>query len=108
MIITLLIPYYICINYILKELLSVHTSHVQCEEASAEAFKGHKHCGDDLRRNSQSSLREAHGNPNPSSQANALPSQLLNIKGKGLFIYIYIHTHHMIYLYIRLCMYCML
>jgi len=56
----------------MKKLLPLHASHMQCEETSAKAVKRHEHCGDNLRGNSQSSMREAHGNSNPSSQANTV------------------------------------
>ncbi|KAL2336081.1 hypothetical protein Fmac_010527 [Flemingia macrophylla] len=38
----------------------------------AKAIEGHDHRGDHLRRNSQSPMRKAHGNPNTTSQANAV------------------------------------
>lgn len=43
---------------------------MQREETSAKAIERHEHSGDDLRGNSQPPMREADGNPNPSSQAN--------------------------------------
>lgn len=33
----------------LQKLLPVHTSRLQCEEASAAAIQRRRHCGDDLR-----------------------------------------------------------
>ncbi|MBA0796325.1 hypothetical protein Gohar_007102 [Gossypium harknessii] len=60
-------------NYPRFELLPVHASHMQCEEAGSKAAERQQHRGDDLRRGPQSSLRKANGNPNSSSQANAIP-----------------------------------
>ncbi|KAG2404262.1 WRKY transcription factor 24 WRKY DNA-binding protein [Vigna angularis] len=55
-----------------SKLLPVHAPHVQCEETSAKAVKRHKHCGDNVRGNSQPSMREADGNSNPSAEANTV------------------------------------
>lgn len=60
-----------------KELLPVHASHMQREETGPKAIKRHQHRGHNLWGNPQPSLREAHGNPNSSSQANAVPCSLL-------------------------------
>jgi hypothetical protein len=58
---------------VIKELLSVHASHMQCEETGSKVIQGHEHCGDHIWGHSQSSLREADGNPNSSFEANAVP-----------------------------------
>lgn len=51
----------------------MHASHMQREEAGAEAIKGHKRSSDNVWGDSQPSLWEANGNPNSTSQANAIP-----------------------------------
>ena len=58
--------------WIMKKLLPVHAPHMQCEETSAEAVERHEHCGDNVRGNSQPSMREADGNSNPSAEANTV------------------------------------
>lgn len=60
-----------------KELLSVHTSYMQCEETNPEAVKRHEHSCDNVRRNSQSSLWKTNGDIDPPSQAASISIQIL-------------------------------
>lgn len=56
----------------MKKLLPLHASYMQREETGTKVIQRHKHRSDHLRGNSQSPMRTAHGNPNASSQANAV------------------------------------
>jgi hypothetical protein len=56
-----------------KELLPVHASYMQREETSAKVIQGHEHSRHDLWRSSWSSMWETDGNPNSSSQTDAIP-----------------------------------
>lgn len=60
-----------------KELLPVHPSHMQREEAGAAPGQGHGHRGDHVWGRAQPPMREAHGGARPHPEAAPVPLPIL-------------------------------